>query len=180
MRMDRKMPREIDLNQAAVARLEFLHWRCQDLPPVYQNLIPATTDAAELLEVEKTVRGMFASDIAEHLGNPWMRTGKTPQMLDWSNVAPEEKEARFVEVQPEKGLTAAVRPGFRNHPAVLAAINQAETIGGMLQVINGLHQDSRKLASTIGQTLADRDREVAKATIKVVLDMQAEEKEQES
>ena len=122
--MDPKTRRETDLNQGAVARIQWIHNRCMDLPPVYQNLIPATTSAAELVEAEKTIRAMIKRDIEEYSSNPWLPVGsERMDLVDWTDVPFEDRCGTALKLC---GVPNRIRQGFETHPEVLEAIEASK------------------------------------------------------
>lgn len=115
-----------DLQRANMARDEFCLWRLGDLPTIYRSMIPPTYNAQELLEAEKAVRQMYAADQAIYANNPWGKAGPIPQLLDWSGVEGSEQVRIGLESTPAKGMPDTVRPGFMEHPDVLAAFKRVE------------------------------------------------------
>ena len=116
---------DYDLSRGNIAREEWMLAYMQDVPSPYRALLPPSYDAAELIEAERAIRRMVERDAKAYLEDPFRAVGPDPCMVDWTNVSGVGQYARGVFAQPLCGMGKAIRRGFENHPAVLAAYEQA-------------------------------------------------------
>lgn len=115
-----------EMHRANIACEEWKKYRMQDVSPAYLCMLPPSCDAKVLLEAEAAIRRMIERDAKAYLETPFRQPGPTPQMVDWTNVSPQDRMGVGFEAVPMLGMPGIVRKGHENDPAVLAAIEKAQ------------------------------------------------------
>lgn len=113
-----------DMTRGAVATDEWVQFRCTDLPPVYQLLLPNTDDAAVLLREEKKIRERMRRDFEAYQAeqaSPWLKLGPQPEAVVLDHLTPEQLIEVGLQYTREIGLPSPIKPGFEDHPDVAAA-----------------------------------------------------------
>lgn len=109
-----------EVTRRNAARQAWIQWRMQDLPAVYQALMPVSYKAKELLTAEKAIRAQAKND-AEILSSPWIRVGVRSNLIDDQGMSATERLALGIGNDRMLGMPDVVKRGFENHPEVIAA-----------------------------------------------------------
>ena len=92
-----------DLQRKLAAREGYIAWRMQDVPPIYRTLLPVSYRVDELWAAERSIRGMYADDMA-YIEDPWRRVGPPCGILDSSGLTGTELMSFGLEVSVPVGL----------------------------------------------------------------------------
>jgi hypothetical protein len=113
-----------DLVRDRAAREEWIQYRMADVPAIYVAQMPCTCDAKKLLDAESCIRAMMNDDLDRVLkerNNPWVAQTPKPKLLDFSGLDSNTNIKLGLLFSRMLGMHAAIKPGFHNHPDVLAA-----------------------------------------------------------
>jgi len=92
-----KTQSDVELQRAQAARLEFIRWKCSDLPSYLADLLPVTSLGTELAAAEKSLRAIFEENVATYqreLQSPWVVESPLPTLLDWTGFSGTELYAQ--------------------------------------------------------------------------------------
>jgi len=113
--------------RSRVARQQYMDRRMGDVPSVYRNLMPYSYKLRVLWEAEKAVRRQLEADL-QFCANPWRRVGPPCNLLDDEGVVGRELMELGLEISIAVGMPDAVKPGFEDHPDVIAARKAARPL----------------------------------------------------
>ena len=105
----------------SVARAEWIRWRMGDVPTIYANLLPPSSNAAILILAEQRIRRMVEDDSRVWQNDPWRHVGPEPKAVDWSEVPAIETVTEHLRATPMVGMPDVPREGFEQHPSVITA-----------------------------------------------------------
>lgn len=111
---------EHELLRCQAARQGYIAWRMQDLPSVYQQLLPLSYTTKLLWEAERAIRAQYKAD-QEFGARPWWHIGPPCRLLDHSGMTGTELIQFDLEITAVTGMPAVVKPGHHDHPEVKAA-----------------------------------------------------------
>jgi hypothetical protein len=111
--------------RSRVARQQYMDRRMGDVPSLYRNLMPFSYKLRVLWEAEKAVRRQLEADL-QFCASPWRRIGPPCNLLDNEGVTGYELLEIGLGESISVGMPDAVKPGFEDHPEVIAARKAAK------------------------------------------------------
>lgn len=99
-----------DFDRRRAGRQSYIAWRMNDVPAVYQNLMPHSYQAKVLWEAEKAIRKQIEED-QKLLAGPWRRIGPVSNILDYEDMSSGDLLQFTIEAQVPVGMEDQPKPG---------------------------------------------------------------------